>query len=265
MRPAHLGIATTLATVVAMACVAVSASAFAPPEFGRCIKNAKHEGGVGYSDSGCTKHVEEGAKYHWVSGPGAKRGFTASGSGVALYVYSGRNHVKASPQVECSSASTLGEYTSSDTESLEVTLSGCKMASASCQSEGESAGEVMFSPLDGLLVVSKHEYWGEALIRWSPAIGETLASFQCGATSVVVSDSILHAIKRNKMLSSEAEDLKVFKEGVQTPSCYETASPSCAGEYPLTSIGGAPGENSGLTISGAQTSEEKLEADTLLP
>jgi|GEM_PF-6421528 hypothetical protein len=67
------------------------------------------------------------------------------------------------------------------------------------------------------------------------------------------------------MLSGEAEDLKVIKEGVQVPSCYETGTPSCAGEFPPTSIGGAPGESSGLTISGIQTDEEKIEADTLLP
>jgi hypothetical protein len=265
MRPAHLAIAATLAAVMAMACVAVVASAFAPPEFGRCIKNAKHEGGSGYSNSRCTTHVEEGAKYHWVSGPGSKRGFTASGGGVALYVSSGIYHVKASPKVECSSASTLGEYTSANTESLELTLTGCKMASASCQSEAAPAGEIVFTPLEGLLVVSKHEYWGEALIRWSPAIGETLASFECGGTSVVVSDSILHEIKRNKMLSSEAADLKIRKEGAQVPSCYETSVDSCEGEYPLISIGGAPGELAGLSISGTQTDEEVLEANTLLP
>jgi len=265
MRPAHLAIAATLATVMAVACAVVSASAFAPPEFGRCIKNAKHEGGGGYSNSGCTAHVEEGAKYHWVSGPGAKRGFTASGGAVALYLYSGSYHVKANPTVECSAASTLGEYTSSNTESLEVTLTGCKMASATCQTEAAPAGEVLMTPLEGLLVVSKHEYWGEALIRWSPAIGETIANFECGGTSVVVSDSILHEIKRNKMVSSEAEGLKVSKEGTQKPGCYETSGPSCEGEYPLTSVGGAPGEISGLSISGTQTDDEKLEATTLLP
>ena len=265
MRPAHLAIAATLATVMAVACAVVSASAFAPPEFGRCIKNAKHEGGGGYSNSGCTAHVEEGAKYHWVSGPGAKRGFTASGGAVALYLYSGSYHVKANPTVECSAASTLGEYTSSNTESLEVTLTGCKMASATCQTEAAPAGEVLMTPLEGLLVVSKHEYWGEALIRWSPAIGETIANFECGGTSVAVSDSILHEIKRNKMVSSEAQDLKVSKEGAQKPGCYETIADSCEGKYPLTSIGGAPGELSGLSISGTQTDEETLEANTLLP
>lgn len=255
--------AALLATAVASIWASsAGASSHAAPEFGRCVKNAKSEAGGGFANKGCSEAVESGAKYHWVAGPGVKPGFTASASGVDLYVYSGSYGRHATPSVECSTASTVGEYTSADSESLELTLSGCKMASASCQSEAAPAGEIVFDPLEGLLVISEREYWGEALVRWSPALGGTLASFECGGTSVTITGSILHPIVRNRMESSEREQLKVWKEGVQKPSCYELCGP---GELPATTIGGVTSEWSGLTMSGTQTNEEAIEADTLLP
>jgi hypothetical protein len=265
MRATGLAVAATLATTLAMA-IAWTGTAGAWPyvtaEFGHCVKSARGEGGSGYHNAGCTEAVAEGAKYHWVSGPGSKRGFTANASGVDFYVFSGRYGLKATPKVECSSASTAGEYTSAKTESLTLALSGCRMASASCQSEAEPAGDVLFSPLEGLLIKSGKGYDGEALIRWSPAIGETLASFECGGTSVTLSDSILREIKRNKMVSAETEQFKVWKEGSQRPSCYEPCMP---GEQPTTTIGDVAYEWSGLSMSGTQADEETIEADAVLP
>lgn len=262
MRAAGLASAM-IAITWALPCAAAARAA--PPEFGHCVKNAKHEAGSGYANARCTEAVESGATHHWVPGPGAKPGFSASATGVDLYLVTKLSGV-AKPSIECASASVVGEFTSADTESAGLTLSGCKMASASCESEEAAPGEVVFSPLEGLLVMRVREFDGEALIRWTPAIGETLASFECGTTSVVISGGILHEIRRDQMVSGERERFRVWSEGLQRPSCYEGSPCELGGvSLPVTSIGGAPGKASGLSMLGTQTNEEAIEADTLLP
>ncbi|HYB24075.1 MAG TPA: hypothetical protein VED41_09780, partial [Solirubrobacteraceae bacterium] len=57
----------------------------------------------------------------------------------------------------------------------------------------------------------------------------------------------------------ETEKLEVWKEGYQKPSCYD---PCEAGEVPMTSVDGGHAEYSGLSMSGTQTSEEAMEANT---
>ncbi len=253
------GIAGALTAMIGILALG-SGTAFAvrtfTPEFGRCVKVAKGMNVAGYSDHGCTKETASGAKYEWLPGPGAKPGFTASASGVALTLQVAKGH--AHPSVECSTATTAGEFTGPFGESLSLTLTGCRMGSATCQSAGAAAGEVAFAPLQGKLVISKDESFGVPLVQWSPQLGETLAAFECGGVSVVISHSILHPIKADKMVSSETERLSVYHIGTQEPECYE---PCEAGEEPSTSIGGAPAVPSGLSMSGTQSNQEAIEAD----
>ncbi len=257
--------AAVIATALVSAGTASASSRFVPPEFGHCVKYPKGQSGSGYSDSTCTGAVASGARYHWLPGPGPKPGFTASTGSVALTQWAGITTGKrATPVLTCSASRTTGEFTGANTESLELTLTGCAMGSAACQSTEASAGEVQFAPLEGLLVTRKQEYWGLALIRWSPVLGSALASFECGGTSVLIEGPILRVIKRDKSLSSEAELLQTGKEGSQEPSCYEPVP--CSNEIgwqaPLDSIGGAPAMFAGLSAVGTQNDEEAIEADT---
>ncbi len=65
-----------LVAAMAVSAVAVATASAEAPEFGRCVKKAKAEGS-GYSDAGCTTAVSSGAKYEWLSGPGAKSHFNS--------------------------------------------------------------------------------------------------------------------------------------------------------------------------------------------
>ncbi len=267
MRTLRLALvaAAVITTALVSAGTASASSRFVPPQFGHCVKYSKGQSGSGYSDSTCTGVVASGARFHWLPGPGPKPGFTASTGSVALTQWSGIiTRQKAKPVLTCSASSAMGEFTGANTESLELTLTGCAMGSATCQSAEASAGEVQFAPLEGLLVTRKQEYWGLALIRWSPVLGSALASFECGGTSVLIEGPILRVIKRDKSLSSEAELLQTGKEGTQEPSCYEPVrcGEGAAWQVPFTSIGGAPAMFSGLSAAGTQNDEEAIEADT---
>lgn len=260
----HMRLAAVVASAAVLVPAAMAGATWAPPEFGRCVKYAKGQSGSGYDNATCTGKSTTGARFHWLAGPGPKPGFTASTGSVALSQWSGIIGQKSKgPALTCSASRTAGEFAGASSETLELTLAGCAMGSTGCQSAGAAAGEVRFTPLEGLLVVSKHEYWGEALVRWSPAIGDVLADFDCGATEVSIEGAILHTIRRDKMRDSEAESLKVGREGVQKPSCYEGA-PCGEGGYqtPTASIGGAGDLFSGLSATGTQTDEESIEAVT---
>ncbi|HSZ06576.1 MAG TPA: hypothetical protein VK778_15420 [Solirubrobacteraceae bacterium] len=267
MRKLRLAViaAAVMTTALVSAGTASASSRFVAPEFGHCVKYPRGESGSGYADAACTGVVVSGARYHWLAGPGSKPGFTASTGSVALTQWSGRiTGKKAKPVLTCSASRTTGEFTGANSESLELTLTGCTTGSAACQSTGASAGEVQFAPLEGLLVTDKDEYWGLALVRWSPALGSALASFECAGTSVLIEGAILHVIKRDKTLSSEAELLRVGKEGAQEPSCYEpmACGETGAWQIPFSSIGGGPMLFSGLSAAGTQSDEEAIEADT---
>ena len=73
-----------MCVVVALAICAVaaaSASAVAP-QFGRCVKTKA--GGSGYSSSSCTVAVGSGAKFEWLSGPGAGAHFSSAAGNSSL-------------------------------------------------------------------------------------------------------------------------------------------------------------------------------------
>lgn len=256
----NLWIAVALASTIAAAAAGTAEAERIAPEFGRCVKLAKGEAGPGYSDPGCTSSVSSGAKFRWLAGPGAKPGFGATTGQVALTRY--RPGVKAGQlDMSCSASSVSGEITGTASASIELVMTGCKMGSESCASAGAGTGEVAFVPLEGSPLVLRTSERGEALMRWSPALGETLASFECGGVAVTIGGSMLHPIRDDKMTSSEAERFRAHKEGTQNPECAEPCEP---GEQPETSIGGAAPDLSGFEMAGAQSSDEKLELRTFV-
>jgi hypothetical protein len=253
------GIAVLTMAALALAISAPAGAESIAPEFGRCVKAPKNETGGGYSDSHCNQPVGSGATYHWLAGPGAKAGFHASTGSVALTLNAGGG--RAQPAIRCSGSTTTGEFTSAATESLELVMTGCRMGAAGCQSEGAGAEEVAFSPLEGVPEVIRTTQQGEAVVRWAPAIGEVLASFECASTGVTITQSMLHVVRDDKSSKAEPEKFRVYKSGTQKPECAEPCEPN---EEPSTSIGGAPGALSGFAMVGSQTNEEGIELRTFM-
>jgi hypothetical protein len=66
----------TLAVLAISAVAAATAAAAQPPEYGHCVAKPAHEG-TGFTNSTCTKAgIDKRAKFEWLTGPGAKPGFT---------------------------------------------------------------------------------------------------------------------------------------------------------------------------------------------
>ncbi len=258
MRRASIAVA--LAASMALAFAAQAGAETIAPEFGRCVKAPKGETGAGYSDSHCNTPVSSGAAYHWLAGPGSKPGFQASTGSVALTLDTAGGK-RAQPVIECAASKASGDVTGTSSESLELVLTGCRMSSASCQTVGAAAGEVAFSPLEGMPEIVRTTQQGEALIRWTPALGETLASFECGGTSVVITQSMMHPVRDDRMAKGEGEKFRIHKSGTQDPEC---AQPCEAGEQPSTSIGGGAATLSGFAMSGTQANEEAIELRTFV-
>jgi hypothetical protein len=254
-----------LSALVAVSALAMSSPAAAgviggAPEFGRCVKNAKSEGGSGFADKACTQAAAAGARYHWVAGPGPKAGFTISGSGAVLDTVSGQ-------RVECATVSGAGQYTGPKSETLGLTLSGCKQGASACQSAGSAGGTIETAPLRGGLQILKRESklssnWIGLL--WSPASGTVFASFECGAAGDVVTGSVLHEVIRNRMSATEQQKVRVFKNGWQNPSCSEPCESGSPHEYLETSIDGAAPVVSGLSMPSLLSSEEKIEINSVV-
>ncbi len=255
---AALGVLAVLALAGASAATAAAAEG---PEYGRCVKKAA-VGGAGYSDKGCTDAVSSGAAYEWLSGAGAKAGFSESAGAATLETREGR-------QVTCSGMLETGTYTGVSSQSLTATLTGCELGTAKCQS-GASAGEIVSEPLEGLLGNIKAEsdpFNGEAGLELQASSGETLLSFECGGTSVVVTGRDIHEVRTNKMLAGSNEKFELYParngKGDQDPECLDTrtGNPLITERCGIlqTSIGGGPPQQSALKLTARLTNEEKLE------
>jgi hypothetical protein len=250
------------AAVAICAATAASASAVAP-QFGRCVKTKA--GGGGYANAQCTETVSTGAGYEWLSGPGSSAQFTASAGRAALETSGGE-------KVECGTTSGAGEYTGLQTEELTITFTGCKLSGVACQS-GATAGEIVSSPLEGLLGLVKREsepISNEVGIGYYPPSGEAFAQFECGSTTVLVSGSVIHQVKVNKMLSHENQKFKLQRgrsnAGEQKPECFdaEWEDPLIAERCGVlgASVNGSASVQTGLTWPSALSNAEKIEVNT---
>jgi hypothetical protein len=254
------GIACAVVAALALATAGPAGAERIAPEFGRCVKTPKGETVAGYSDPHCNKPVATGAGWQWLAGPGARSGFGSSSGPVSLTLStSAKGH--ATPVIQCGASKVSGTFTGVASEALGLVLTGCKMGSATCQSEGATAGEVAFSPLEGVPEVVRTSEQGEAVVRWRPALGETLASFECGGVAVTITQSMLHPVRDDKMVKSEPQKFRVYKTGTQQPECAEPCEPD---EEPAVSIGGASATIGGFSMSGVQSDEEGIELRTFV-
>jgi hypothetical protein len=321
-----------MVAALAISAIAVSSASAEAPEYGRCIKKAKAEGG-GYSNSGCTTSVETGAKFEWVAGPGPKAHFTS----VERFVFTAKYNncisargeeqiaeedlsaakiarekeeigraeeleheaaihqaaanayrekagltkegcekliaeekAKAPAELEtvsgtpivCGGVTSEGEYTGPKTiANLVTSFTECTTSGFKCTSPGAESGEIVTSALNGELGVIKKEATKTKVgIDLAPPPGTVETEFTCGGfVHVVVTGSVIHEVRGNVMILTETESFAQNK-GKQKPEKFE----GLEADVLESSIGGGPNVQSGLTLRGFLTNEEKIEVNTVV-
>ena len=167
--------------------------------------------------------------------------------------------------VTCGGVTSAGEYTGVKTVgNLTTTFTECAIAGFSCQSAGAEEGEIATNTLDGSLgVVQKEEPLTKTKVKIGldlyPAEGSVVAEFSCDGVPIVVTGSVIHEVKANKMVLTETEKFTQSK-GKQKPEKFE-GQPADVFE---TSLSGGPNVQSGLMLKGELTNEEKIEVNTVV-
>ena len=168
-------------------------------------------------------------------------------------------------RIECSGLSASGEYSTTKTiANLTTTFTGCEVGGleVACQSPGASAGEIVSSTLKGELGVDKTEgvpTKNKIGIDLLPASGTVVSEFACGGVSIVVTGSVIHDVKTDRMLLEENEKL-TQKNGLQKPEKFE-GEPADVLE---SSLGGGPNQQSGLGLLSRLINEEKMEVNAVV-
>jgi hypothetical protein len=250
MRPRCLGVLTAAAVV--LSAVVASAAWAAAPEIGRCVS---HAGGK-YTNNICTKAATAKVKGSFEWEPGAvKNKFTGTGGVGTLETV----HLAT---VICKVEKSAGEMTSSKTVgNVSVTFTGCESAGFKCSSAGAAEGEIATNPLSGTLVWEK--FGAKVAIDLVPQSTELFVEFVCGPAPAVVKGSVLAPLPVNKVQTTFDEKFSA-RRGKQKPEYYYTSKTEKVKDVLMAKIGG-PGvefEQSGQTITNAQTDEEPLEINT---
>ncbi len=246
-----------LGVVAASFVVAVAgASAFSPPEVGRCVKVA----GTGkFTGSTCIKE-EKGKKVgkgNWEWMPGTlTAGFKSTGGVGSLETLNGTT-------VTCKSEESHGELSGAQTlDNLVVKFTKCESGGFTCGTAGASAGEIVTNPLDGKLGFENKLKKKLALDLFpSEADGGLYVTFNCGASlHVTVGGSVLVSVPADKMMTTLALDF-VATRGKQKIEHFE-GEPT---DVLITEINGIKPEQSGVTIATTQAMEsgEALEANAV--
>jgi opacity protein-like surface antigen len=246
----------SVAAVGVLAAVAVSsASAFSPPEIGRCVKVTAGTGK--FSSATCIKEAK-GGSFEWL--PGAvKNKITTTGGVGTLATVSGI-------AVSCKTESSGGELNSPKTVvGVVVRFTSCESGGFKCATAGAKEGEIVTNPLEGKIGIENKLKHKLALDLFPTAAdGGLYVTFNCGASlHITVGGSVLVPITPiDKMigpgLTVTTLTLKyVSKLGHQVPEHFE-GEPN---DVLLTQINGGKIEQSGVTISSKQSAEEDLEVN----
>jgi hypothetical protein len=161
-------------------------------------------------------------------------------------------------RLACAAEAGTGEYVSA-TEVGNVTfrLSECAKKQQACQTEGAGEGEIITAALSGRLgVVSDEKGKVKAGLDLQSASAGAFAEFSCGATTFVLSGSVVHGVTANRMAKVELRDFRQ-KDGHEIPDGF-LGEP----DFLEAAIGGAAPEAIGLEIKDEQISEEKIEVNT---
>jgi hypothetical protein len=232
------------------AVMAASASAFSPPEIGRCVKVPA---GTGKFTSGSCIKEKAGKSFEWLPGAEKAKFHTTGGVGT-LSTVSGTT-------VTCKTQESGGEYNSPKTVTgVTVKFTGCESAGFHCTTAGSAVGEIVTNPLEGRIGFENKAKKKIAFDLFpTPADEGLYVTFNCGASlHITVGGSVLVNIKSDKMLTTLT--LKYSqKHGIQKVTHFE-GEPD---DVLITEINGIKPEQSGITITSTQTGEEPLEANAV--
>jgi hypothetical protein len=250
------------------AVAATNASAIAP-EFGRCLK-VTPKALSNYDSAKCLKLANEDTgteaeklakgNYQWFPGV-VKNKFTTAikeGTIATLETISGT-------KVTCTGEKSIGEFTGLKTVgNMTVHFTGCETNKVKCESAGAGIGNITTAALEGVIGFetevtppSKDHVANEL---HAPGGGH-LADFECVGLTVEVRGSVLHKIAANSMKLTAIEKFTASK-GHQKPEHFAGGT---AKEHILeTSFNHGAFEQSGQTITGILTGEEKVEVNTVV-
>jgi hypothetical protein len=232
-----------------------------PPEYGRCVKLAKGVKGK-YATATCTSPATaEKFAFEWEPGPGPKAKFTTSIKALTVATL----ETVTKKLIVCTGQTSTGEYTGRKTVgNVVITFTGCEMGGSKCTGAGAEEGEVVTNTLEGVLGIEKTSTEGPVKNKIAqdlfPVAEEgPLMEFSCGPTPVSVRGSVLDPVKSNKMLSTAT--LKyAATAGKQKPEKFE----GLPKDVLETSFGEAAFDQSGLKLTTIQTSEEKIEINSVV-
>jgi hypothetical protein len=245
----------SLAIALALGSLIASSASATAPEFGRCLKTA----GGKFKNSKCTiASVPGEEKYEWFSGV-IKNKFTTKikeGTIATLETVGGT-------KITCTGETSSGEFLNAkEVGHMPVKFTGGETSGFKCESAGAGAGNIVTAPLGGPIgfetevVPPTKNHIANELHSESGNIAE----FTCVGIKVVVRGSVLHKIAANAMKLTATEKFTAAK-GKQKPEHFAGGVPK---EHVLeTSTNGGPFEQSGQTITGIITGEEKVEASTI--
>jgi hypothetical protein len=230
------------------AMAATSASAFSPPEIGRCVKVAA---GAGKFTSGTCIKEKAGGSYEWE--PGAIKAKFVTTGGVGTLATAGGT------TVVCKTEESGGEYNSTKTVTgVVVRFTSCEAAGFKCATSGAKEGEIVTNLLEGK-VGYENKAKKKLALDLFPKGGGLYVTFNCGVSlHITVGGSVLVNVLSDKMLTSMPLKYSA-KHGLQKPEHLE-GEPD---DVLLTEINGKSPEQSGITITSTQKDEEALEANAL--
>ncbi len=227
------------------------------PEFGRCVK-VPSEGGFTSSNCETASETHTGA-YEWESGVLSTHFTSTPFTKVTLETVKG-------VKVACTGGSLVGEYTDPKTVGEVVfKFTGCELpsAKAKCESAGQFAGKIIAQPLEGALgfdkLASKPKSDKLGLDLYPAGKTGPVMEFSCASTSVSVRGSVIVPVPANKMERTASLKAKASK-GVQKPESF-VAGPKDVLEV---SVGGAPYETAGLSVTITQENSEEVEISSVI-
>lgn len=230
-----------------------SASAFAPPEVGRCVKVAAGTGH--FTSASCIKEAKATklGSYEWLPGAEKPHFKTTGGTGLLATV--------GGTTVACKTEESAGEFNSTKTVTgVVVRFNNCEAAGFKCATTGAKEGEIVTNELEGRIGFENKAKKKLALDLFpAPADGGLYVTFNCGVSlHITVGGSVLVNVASDKMLSTLALNYKA-KDGIQDPEHLE-GEPN---DVLMSEINGKLLEQAGITITSTQTGEEPLEANAV--
>ncbi len=224
------------------------------PELGRCVAATPNTGE--YKNGLCVSWAEGRGRNNWLPGPGEKKKFAGSLSGVAL-------ETVGKVRITCTSGASKGEYTGPKSQTVTITLKGCERSAGHepCQGAGAASGEIVSSALEGSLGFIKR---GEKpIVGWDLKHEPSLATFECGSGGKLLASlegSVIAPIKASNIdkMFLEFSSKYTAAHGVQVPEQFEGGVKDTL-SLALVSGVTKTTEQAGLVATYTTTNEELLE------